>query len=62
MSKTIEVITVLLGIVGLGFGVRIGWSIAGHLLYRLGVRDVCGQTTINIHSDAVTVNSEERAA
>ena len=49
------------GLIAAGFYLRVGWSLAGHLLYKWGVRDVCSQTTIQ-NNGSLIVNGEERGA
>ena len=62
MAKEIlDGITAALAVVGVGILLRVGWSLTGHFLYRIGVRDIANSTTINNHGHVV-INGEERAA
>lgn len=60
-KEVLDFITATSTVICVGILLRVGWSLTGHFLYRLGIRDIANSTTINNHSHVV-INGEERAA
>ena len=43
--------------ISIGFLIRVGWTIAGDMLYKVGFRDVTSCTTVNTGGGSVIVQS-----